>query len=104
MTTLRRVLPPPRRKPSLGTIAVRWRLELLSTAAVVGWWLLLGWLPPAVVAGAVAVALAVNPSARRGAVRVLRAVVVPHRVRSGLVQSGVTDRAGRLPWLVRSYS
>ncbi|TDP98178.1 hypothetical protein [Labedaea rhizosphaerae] len=104
MTNLRRVLPPPRRRPSLVTIAVRWRIELLLGTAIGLWVGLLGWLPLTVAAGAVAVALAVNPSLRRGAARVLRAVIVPHRVRSGLLQSGVTDRSGRLPWLVRAYS
>jgi hypothetical protein len=104
MANLRRVLPAPRRKPSLGTIVVRWRLELMLAAGVTGWWLLLGWLPLAIGAVALALMLAVNPSARRGVTRVLRAVVVPHRVRSGLLQSGVTDRSGRLPWLVRSYA
>ena len=104
VTNFRRILPPPRRKPGIGTIAVRWRIELLLGTAITLWAVLLGWLTIGVVAVAAGVALAVNPSARRGAVRVLQAVIVPHRVRSGLVQSGVTDRSGRLPWLVRAYS
>lgn len=104
VTNLRRVLPAPRRKPSLASVAVRWRLELLLTAAFAGWWVLVGPLVLGIVAVAVALMLVVNPSARRGLVGVLRALVVPHRVRAGLVQAGVTDRGGRLPWLVRSYA
>ena len=40
------------------------------------------------------------PVVRRAAVAFGQVLVVPHRVRSGLVQAGVTDRSGRPPWLV----
>ena len=44
------------------------------------------------------------PLVRRVVVGVIQSVVVPHRLRSGLVQAGVTDRAGRLPWIMWARS
>jgi hypothetical protein len=97
---LRRLLPPPRRRPNPIEVGVRWRVELLLLAAVgmavhrFGGWIPLG------VAGVLTVLLAVSREARHVALGLLHSVVVPHRVRSGLVQAGVADRSGRLPWLV----
>jgi hypothetical protein len=96
----RRLFPPPRRRPGLLTILVRWRVELVIAAAMgtmcwfAGYWVLL-----TVVAVAVLTAI-VFPSARVGLVGLLQAIVIPHRVRSALIQAGVTDRAGRPPWIL----
>jgi hypothetical protein len=53
-----------------------------------------------VVVGTLAVVVALVPAVRRAAVAGVQMLVVPHRVRAGLVQAGATDRDGRLPWLV----
>jgi hypothetical protein len=96
----RRVFPPPRRKPGLLTILVRWRLEVLAAAFVAAvWWRLGAGVVLAVVA-VVVVLVAAVPPVRAVAVRLARIVVIPHRVRSALIQAGVTDRAGRPPWLL----
>jgi hypothetical protein len=47
-----------------------------------------------------AVLVATVPALRRRFRGWLQAVIAMHRVRSGLVQAGVADRAGRLPWVV----
>ncbi len=99
---LRRLLPAPRHRPGLLSIAVRWRGELALAAAVAGCARLLE--PPvlAAVGGALALVVALVPEIRRAALGTLLCLVVPHRVRTGLVQAGVTDRGGRPPWLVRA--
>lgn len=53
-----------------------------------------------IVALAVLIVAVVVPQVRTIARRIERTLVVPHRLRSALVQAGVTDRSGRLPWLV----
>lgn len=99
---MRRLLPPPRRRPSLLAVALRWRIELLLIGAIAGLWQLvgpaaLGWAAVAVIVAAVLV----RP-VRRALRGLLQATVAAHRVRSGLVQAGVAGRSGRLPWIVAS--
>jgi hypothetical protein len=36
---------------------------------------------------------------RRVVVVLIQTIVMPHRLRSALVQAGITDRDGRLPWI-----
>jgi hypothetical protein len=100
---LRRILPPPRRRPGLLAVLVRWRAELLVVGAVAGAW---HWGGGAAVGVAAATAgvltLLVEPV--RTIVRdAVQSVVCMHRVRSGLVQAGVADRKGRIPWVVRAW-
>lgn len=100
---LRRILPPPRRRPGLLAVLVRWRAELLLVGVVAGCWHWAGG--AAVGVGAVTagvLTLFVEPV--RTIVRdVVQSVVCMHRVRSGLVQAGVADRTGRIPWVVRAW-
>jgi hypothetical protein len=97
---LRRLLPPPRRRPGPAAVCVRWRVEI-AVAVVVGVaWHELGGPAVGMFGLALATVLVVDRGARRLALGLVQAVVVPHRVRAGLVQAGVGDRAGRLPWLV----
>jgi hypothetical protein len=98
---VRRLLPlPPRRRPGPLAVAVRWRVELLLAGTVAAAWHEFGGTAAATAAVVLAVAVAAVPLVRRQARRLLQAVIAPHRVRSGLVQAGVADRAGRLPWVV----
>lgn len=102
---LRRAFPPPRRRPTVLDIVIRWRTEVAAGVGValtvesVG--STLGW----VLGGLAAVLVTLVPSVRRTVVGLVVAVVAMHRVRVALVQSGVADRSGKLPWLVfaRSY-
>src|SRR5690242_3930631 len=95
----RRITPPPGRSrwPGLLTVLVRWRMEVLLGALVVGMWQLVGGIVVGLVALAVAVLAVAVPTVRHGLIGALLAVVVPHRVRAGLVQAGVGDRTGRPP-------
>ncbi len=99
---LRRLLPAPRHRPGPLSIAVRWRGELALVAAVVAGVQLIGPPVAAAIGGTLALLVALVPTVRRVAVGGLLRLVVPHRVRAGLVQAGVTDRSGRPPWLVRT--
>jgi hypothetical protein len=99
---LRRLLPPPRRRPGVVAVLVRWRWEILIAGLLVAGWQALGNAVTGLVLTALAVVIALVPAVRRVALAVVLTVVVPHRVRSGLVQAGVTDRSGRLPWLVHA--
>lgn len=58
----------------------------------------------AVVVGALALATvlsaAVTPSIRRAARTAWLVTVIPHRVRVGLIEGGVTDRHGNLPFVL----
>lgn len=96
----RRILPPPRRRASVLDVAVRWRVELLLLACAVGLWELIGSTALGLVALVLAIVVAAVPNARVLAARVERTVVIPHRVRSGLLQAGVVARDGRLPWII----
>lgn len=98
---VRRLLPlPPRRRPGPLAVAVRWRIELLLAGAVAAAWQEFGGTAVATAAVVLAVVVAVVPLLRSHARGLLQAVIVMHRVRSGLVQAGVADRSGRLPWVV----
>jgi hypothetical protein len=96
----RRLLPPPRRRPGPISIVVRWRIEIAAVVVAALAVHVLGGRSVAICAVACVALLITSPGARRAALGVVRAVVIPHRVRAGLVQAGVADRAGRLPWLV----
>jgi hypothetical protein len=74
-------------------------VELLLAALVAGLWHLVGGIAVGVVALVAAAVAAAVPTVRHGLIGALQAVVVPHRVRAGLVQAGVGDRTGRPPWL-----
>ena len=103
MTTdddLRRLLPPPRGRPGLIAILVRWRAELILAALLLAGWKAVGSAVAGIVLMALVILVVAVPPVRRAAVAVGQVLVVPHRVRSGLVQAGVTDRSGRPPWLV----
>src|SRR4051794_40747754 len=92
---LRRVFPPRRRRPGLLAVLLRWRVEILLVCGVVALWHYFGS-EVAVVVVAVGAALAVVlPPPRRLLVALIQSIVVPHRLRSALVQAGVTDRDGR---------
>lgn len=97
---MRRLLPPPRRRPGLIELFIRWRAEIAVGTFVVLAVQLVGATVVSVVGAVLALLVALVPPVRQVAVGVLLAVVTPHRVRSGLVQAGVADRSGRLPWLV----
>jgi hypothetical protein len=97
---LRRLLPPPHRRPSPVDLVIRWRFEIVVAVVVAAAWHALGGRVMGVGALLLAAALLAAPGARRCAVGLLQALIVPHRVRSGLVQAGVGNRSGRLPWLV----
>ena len=100
----RRLLPPPRRRPNALEVLLRWRFEIVALVGVGAAWYEFGGQVVAV-AGLILLALvAVIPPARRLARALLQVLVVPHRVRAGLVQAGVADRGGRLPWLVAARS
>src|SRR5690349_8052096 len=96
----RRLLPPPRRRPGLLAVCVRWRIEIVSVVVVTAAWRQFGAATLALGVLMLTSALIVVPVTRRPALGLVQAVIVPHRVRSGLVQAGVGDRSGRLPWIV----
>jgi hypothetical protein len=97
---LRRLLPPPRRRPGLLAILIRWRVELLILGGIVTASYHAGLTAVIVAALMVALLATLIPPVGRVVLGVVLAVVVPHRVRSGLVQSGVVDRTGRPPWIM----
>jgi hypothetical protein len=97
---LRRLLPPPRRRPGLLAMCVRWRLEILIVGVLVAGAQAVGGTVTGFVVVALGLVVTLVPAVRRAALAFVQALVVPHRVRSGLVQAGVADRTGRLPWLV----
>jgi hypothetical protein len=99
--SFRRITPPPGRArwPGLLAVLMRWRAELLLGGAVGALWHFAGGFAVGLVALVVAVLAAVVPAVRHGLIGALQTIVVPHRVRAGLVQAGVGDRSGRPPWL-----
>jgi hypothetical protein len=96
----RRLLPPARRRPGVLAVLLRWRAELLLAGIVAGMWQLTGAIGVAVAAGSIGLAAALTPEVRTSLRQVLSCVVTLHRVRAGLVQAGIADRSGRLPWLM----
>lgn len=96
----RRLLPPPRRRPTLLAVLVRWRAELLIGGCVAAAWQVGNGLAVQIGALVLAVLVAFVPQVRRAAVGLAQALVVPHRLRAALAQAGVADRTGRLPWIV----
>jgi hypothetical protein len=102
---LRRAFPPPRRRPTVFDVLIRWRVEIVALAAVGFAIRGLGATLSCLLAFLVAAVIATVPAVRQAALGLALAVVVPHRVRSALVQSGVANRDGKLPWLVfaRTY-
>lgn len=101
---MRRSFPPPRRPPTVLDILIRWRVEI-ATAVAVGFAVeALGAAVSGLLAGMVALVVALVPSVRRTFVGALLSVVVTHRVRAALLESGVASRSGKLPWLVIARS
>jgi hypothetical protein len=96
----RRWLPPPRRRPRLLAVVIRWRIEIVLLVGGIAAWRQAGTLAMEIVVGASCLLLAAVPVVRRVSGCAFATVVAPHRVRSGLVQAGVTDRAGSPPWLI----
>lgn len=96
----RRLNPPPRRRVGLHDILLRWRIEILVAALAYGLWWLVGWLGLAVIAVGVGTLVVVSRPVRKIVVGYALGVVVTHRVRVGLVQAGVANRDGKLPWLL----
>lgn len=97
---LRRLWPPPRRKPNIVDVLVRWRVEIVLAVLAVAAWHYIGGRTIAIV-GAISLAsvMALHP-VRQLAVRCWELLIAPHRVRAGLVQAGVADRRGALPWVL----
>lgn len=96
----RRLMPPPRRPPGPLGFCVRWRAEILLAAGMAGTWYAFGGFALGTAVLVVGTLLLVSRRAGRLGLGLAQCVIVPHRVRVGLVQAGVGDRAGRLPWLV----
>jgi hypothetical protein len=96
----RRWLPPPRRRPRLLAVVLRWRIEIVLLIAGIAVWRQTGTLAMEIVAGVLCLLLATMPVVRRLSVCAFATLATPHRVRSGLIQAGVTDRAGSPPWLM----
>jgi hypothetical protein len=86
--------------PGVVTVLLRWRAELLVAGVVALAWRTAGAEVFAICALVLAVLVAFVPGVRLGAVWLVQALVVPHRVRTALVQAGVADRGGRMPWVV----
>jgi hypothetical protein len=95
---------PSRRRPGALVVLVRWRLELAVVVGVTGALWLAGGVVAATVVAALLALAATTPVVRRGLVRGWQLVVLPHRVRSALVQAGVTTRGGYLPWILWARS
>jgi hypothetical protein len=95
----RRLLPPPRRRPGLVAVVVRWRVEVLLALGVAVLLLNGNVRVLELVAGATAVGLAATAAGRAAAVVAFQVLVVPHRVRAAFVQAGVASRQGHLPWI-----
>lgn len=97
---MRRLIPPPRRRPGVLAVVLRWRAELLLTGLVAGLWLLVGGAAVGWIAGVTLLLARLVPPFGQAILGVVQAMIASHRVRSGLVQAGIADREGRLPWIV----
>jgi hypothetical protein len=84
----------------LVAVLVRWRAELALAGLLVAGWQAVGSTVAGIVLLTLGIVVVLVPAVRRAAVALGQVLVVPHRVRSGLVQAGVTDRSGRPPWLI----
>ncbi len=96
----RRLLPPQRDRPGLVAVLIRWRMELVIAGLAAAAWHYDGGVTLGIVALHLGVLVAFVPVVRSVVIGTLQAIMVPHRVRSGLVQTGVTDRSGRPPWIL----
>lgn len=96
----RRLLPPPRRRPGLLAVLLRWRAELLLAGLVVGLWHLVGAGGVGIAVAAIVLCAVLVSEVRTVLRQIVSCIVTLHRVRAGLVQTGVADRSGRLPWLM----
>lgn len=96
----RRFLPPPRRRPNILTIMLRWRAEIVLAGATATVGHYGGWVALEIIAGVSAIMIAAVPMARRVGTGLFETLATPHRVRAGLIQAGVTDRDGSPPWLI----
>lgn len=97
---LRRMLPPPHRRPGLLAVLVRWRAELLFVGIGASLWHYAGGAAVGAVCTLLAVLTAFVPPVRTVVRNAVQAVLTMHRVRSGMVQAGIADRSGRVPWIV----
>jgi hypothetical protein len=97
---MRRLVPPPRRRPGVLAVLLRWRAELLLIGLVAGLWLLVGGAAVGWIAGVTVLLARLVPPFGHALIGVMQAMIASHRVRSGLVQAGIADRDGRLPWIV----
>ena len=97
---LRRLLPPPRRRPNLLDVLVRWRIEIMLAVLGVAAWHYIGGRTIAITGVITLASVTTIASVRQLAVRCWELLITPHRVRAGLVQAGVTDRRGALPWVL----
>jgi hypothetical protein len=95
----RRILPPPRRRPGLLAVLVRWRVEMLTAAAVGALWYYAGGLVVGLVFAVAAMSAVTVRVLRPHAVGLWQLLAVPHRVRAAFVEAGVANREGRLPWV-----
>ncbi len=96
----RRLWPPPRRKPNIFDLVVRWRVEIVLAVLAVATWLQVGGRNTAIAGGITLASVLLVAPLRHLAVRCWELLISPHRVRAGLVQAGVADRRGALPWVL----
>lgn len=103
---LRRIFPPPRRRPNPFVVGGRWWFELgVVGAAVLGVKSAVDLVGPGAswsLGVLVLVGLCASAPVRKALSALGQRFVVPHRVRVGFVQAGVSNRDGRLPMIVRS--
>jgi hypothetical protein len=97
---MRRLVPPPRRRPGPVQIAVRWRIELLLITVVAALWQFVGPEPLGGAVLAIVMAAVVVRPVRRGLLGLVQSSVGADRVRSGLFQACIAERSWRLPWIV----
>lgn len=96
---LRRIHPPPRRRPGVLAVVVRWRVEILLLCALVSAWNAVGTRVIAIASSLLLLVAVVYRPVRRAVLLAWHVLAVPHRVRSAFVQAGVASRQGYLPWL-----
>jgi hypothetical protein len=99
----RRIFPPDRRRPGPLSTMVRWRVELLLAAGVSAIWYYAGSEVIVLIVAVCSALVAIVDRARRVAIAVVQSIVVPHRMRSALIEAGVTSQAGRIPWIMWAW-